>query len=67
MTELNRFIGAPIERLEDLRLLRGRGIFIDDLQREGMLHAVMVRSNVAHGICERSMRPKHCGYPALLQ
>ena len=50
MTELNRFIGAPIERLEDLRLLRGRGIFIDDLQREGMLHAVMVRSNVAHGI-----------------
>jgi carbon-monoxide dehydrogenase large subunit len=45
----NTFIGAPIERVEDLRLLRGKGIFVDDVEREDMLYAVMVRSSVAHG------------------
>jgi hypothetical protein len=25
MTAVNRYIGAPIERVEDLRFLRGRG------------------------------------------
>jgi carbon-monoxide dehydrogenase large subunit len=42
-------VGAPVERIEDLRLLRGRGRFVDDLVREGMLHAVILRSSVAHG------------------
>jgi aerobic carbon-monoxide dehydrogenase large subunit len=45
----NVFIGSAIERLEDLRLLRGRGEFVDDLARENLLHAVMLRSAVAHG------------------
>src|SRR5262245_29136097 len=43
------FIGAAIERLEDWRLLRGRGQFVDDLAREDLLHAVILRSSVAHG------------------
>lgn len=42
-------IGAPVERFEDLRLLRGRGKYVADLQREGMLHAAIARSPVAHG------------------
>src|ERR1044071_3813727 len=42
-------IGAPVERVEDLRLLRGRGRYVDDLARPGMLHAVVLRSSVAHG------------------
>jgi carbon-monoxide dehydrogenase large subunit len=42
-------IGQPVERIEDLRLLRGRGQFVDDLHRDGMLHAAMLRSSVAHG------------------
>ncbi len=43
------FVGKPIERLEDLRLLRGRGQYVDDLHREGMLHAAILRSSVPHG------------------
>ncbi len=43
-------VGKPVERIEDLRLLRGRGQFVDDLHREGMLHAAFLRSSVAHGI-----------------
>jgi len=44
-----RFVGTPVERIEDLRLLRGRGQYVDDLHREGMLHAAVLRSSVAHG------------------
>ncbi|MBI2317167.1 MAG: xanthine dehydrogenase family protein molybdopterin-binding subunit, partial [Betaproteobacteria bacterium] len=42
-------VGAPVERVEDLRLLRGRGKYVDDLHCEGMLHAAILRSPVAHG------------------
>src|SRR5262250_1765888 len=45
----NAFIGSAIERIEDFRLLRGRGQFVDDLARENLLHAVILRSSVAHG------------------
>jgi carbon-monoxide dehydrogenase large subunit len=46
-------IGEPIHRAEDLRFLKGAGRFIDDLSREGMLHAVLLRSPVAHGRIRR--------------
>jgi carbon-monoxide dehydrogenase large subunit len=45
----NAFVGSPVERIEDLRLLRGRGQYVDDLTRAGLLHAVILRSQVAHG------------------
>jgi len=45
----NIFVGNPVERIEDLRFLRGRGQYVDDLTREGLLHAVILRSSVAHG------------------
>ncbi|HEY7299436.1 MAG TPA: xanthine dehydrogenase family protein molybdopterin-binding subunit [Xanthobacteraceae bacterium] len=49
MRSVNTFIGSPIERVEDLRFLRGRGQYVDDLDREGQWHAAIVRSPVAHG------------------
>ncbi len=45
----NAFIGSPIERLEDLRFLTGRGQYVDDLTLDGVLHAAILRSSVAHG------------------
>jgi carbon-monoxide dehydrogenase large subunit len=45
----NSLIGSPVERLEDLRFLRGRGQYVDDLAPAGLLHAVILRSPVAHG------------------
>src|ERR1700755_2009166 len=45
----NAFVGSPVERLEDLRFLRGRGQFVDDLAPDNLLHAVILRSAVAHG------------------
>jgi carbon-monoxide dehydrogenase large subunit len=45
----NALVGSPIERIEDFRFLTGRGQYVDDLAFEEMLHAVVVRSPVAHG------------------
>ncbi len=42
------FVGRSILRREDQRLLTGRGQFIADLALPHMLHAVFVRSPVAH-------------------
>ena len=49
MRTVNSFIGQSIERLEDLRLVRGRGQFVDDLARKDMLYAAILRSSVGHG------------------
>ncbi|HUK08630.1 MAG TPA: xanthine dehydrogenase family protein molybdopterin-binding subunit [Stellaceae bacterium] len=43
-----RFVGRSLLRREDPRLLTGKGQFIADLVFPGMLHAVLVRSQVAH-------------------
>ena len=45
----NTFIGSPVERREDLRFVRGRGQYVDDLEPDGLLYAVILRSAVAHG------------------
>jgi hypothetical protein len=54
---VNRYIGAPIERVEDLRFLRGPGEYVADLARQRMLHAAILRSPVAHARI-RALDPK---------
>ena len=49
---MKNFIGHPILRVEDERLLTGAGQFTDDLQFEGQLHALFVRSPYAHARIE---------------
>jgi aerobic carbon-monoxide dehydrogenase large subunit len=46
----NTWIGSAILRREDWRFLRGAGIYVDDLERPGLLHAAIVRSPLAHGV-----------------
>ena len=43
------FVGRSLLRREDDRLLTGKGQFVADLVLPHMLHAVFVRSQVAHG------------------
>src|SRR5215831_8170531 len=49
----NSFVGSPIERIEDLRFLRGKGQYVDDVSPAGLLHVVIVRSAFAHGRLRR--------------
>jgi aerobic carbon-monoxide dehydrogenase large subunit len=41
-------IGGRIRRIEDPRLLRGKGSYVDDISLPGMLHAALVRSPYGH-------------------
>ncbi len=43
-----RFIGKPMARKEDARLVTGKGRFTDDFSLDGEAHAVMVRSPYPH-------------------
>jgi carbon-monoxide dehydrogenase large subunit len=43
-----RFIGKPMPRKEDERLITGRGRFTDDFNLDGQTYAVMVRSPHPH-------------------
>ncbi|MGB6938902.1 MAG: xanthine dehydrogenase family protein molybdopterin-binding subunit [Xanthobacteraceae bacterium] len=45
----NTLVGQAIERTEDLRFLTGQGMFADDYEPAGILHAAILRSSVAHG------------------
>ncbi len=48
-----RYAGTRVPRVEDTRLLTGRGTFVDDVTRPGMLHACFVRSPFAHARINR--------------
>src|SRR5262245_57481225 len=53
MKPINTYIGSPVERVEDLRFLRGQGTYVDDFERAGQWHAAFLRSPVAHGHIRR--------------
>jgi len=44
----SQWIGRPLRRLEDQRLLTGQGRFTDDVRPEGALHVAFLRSPHAH-------------------
>ncbi len=45
-----RHVGRRIPRREDGRFLRGQGRYVADIDLPGLLHAAIVRSQVAHGL-----------------
>jgi aerobic carbon-monoxide dehydrogenase large subunit len=42
------YVGKPVKRVEDPRLITGEAKYIDDIQLPGMLHAAVLRSPHAH-------------------
>jgi aerobic carbon-monoxide dehydrogenase large subunit len=43
-----RYVGSRVPRVEDMRILTGRGRYVDDLHLPGMAHAAFVRSPFPH-------------------
>src|SRR6201997_272527 len=43
-----KWVGQPIRRKEENRLVSGKGIFVDDEKMPGMLHIRFIRSSYAH-------------------
>jgi carbon-monoxide dehydrogenase large subunit len=48
-TPAARFIGQSVQRVEDDRVLTGRGRYVQDIELRGLAHAVFVRSPLASG------------------
>ncbi len=48
MPPAGRYVGRPLRRREDERLVRGAGRFVADLLRPGTLHLAVLRSPHAH-------------------
>lgn len=46
-------IGAALPRLEDVRMVTGRGLYADDVSLPGQAHAFVLRSDVAHAHIQR--------------
>jgi carbon-monoxide dehydrogenase large subunit len=59
-------IGAPVLRREDLRLVRGRGRYSDDVNLENQCYAVMVRSPHAHADIRQIDRSAALAMPGVL-
>ena len=43
-----KYVGKPLRRREDPKLMTGEGNFIDDVRLPGLAHAAILRSPVAH-------------------
>ncbi|HWO73437.1 MAG TPA: xanthine dehydrogenase family protein molybdopterin-binding subunit, partial [Dehalococcoidia bacterium] len=46
--QLPKFVGEPVRRREDPRLITGKATYVDDVKLPGMLHMAIVRSTHAH-------------------
>src|SRR6476620_6213180 len=69
MTDQNprfRFIGQPMPRNEDARLVTGRGHFSDDFSFPGQTYAAIVRSPHAHARLVRINKDAASGMPGVL-
>ncbi|WP_221289435.1 xanthine dehydrogenase family protein molybdopterin-binding subunit [Stygiolobus caldivivus] len=42
------YVGKPIKRVEDLRLITGKGVYVDDIELPGMYYVAFLRSTVSH-------------------
>lgn len=49
----SRYVGQPLKRREDYRLLTGKGRYVDDIKLPGMLYMAVLRSSHAHADIRR--------------
>jgi 2-furoyl-CoA dehydrogenase large subunit len=50
---VRRWVGKPIKTKEDIRFIRGKGLYTDDVQLKGMLYAAVLRSPHAHATIKK--------------
>src|SRR5580704_18484124 len=61
-----KWVGQPIRRVEEDRLVRGKGIFVDDQKLTGMLHIKFVRSSYGHARITRVDVTKAAAFPGVV-
>ncbi|GAC1511274.1 MAG: molybdopterin-dependent oxidoreductase [Candidatus Dormibacteraceae bacterium] len=63
---VNRGLGGAVKRREDPRLITGAGRYTDDMRPDGCLHAVFVRSTMAHARLAGIDRSGAVGMPGVV-
>lgn len=61
-----KYIGKSMKRVEDPRILTGRGIYADDINLPDMAHVAIVRSSHAHAHIKRIDTSKAEKLPGVL-
>ena len=61
-----KWVGRPIPRREETRLVQGKGIYVDDEKLEGMAYLRVIRSPHAHARIERVDVAKAAEAPGVL-
>src|SRR5882724_4031068 len=61
-----KWVGQPIRRKEEDRLVRGKGIFVDDQKLMGMLHIRFVRASYGHAKIARIDVSKAAALPGVV-
>lgn len=64
--DTNKWVGRRVRRKEDPRLLTGRGRFVADMERPGMVEVAFVRSHLAHGSIEQIHTDEARDHPKVL-
>ena len=59
-------LGTEVRRVEDLELLLGQGTFVDNLENEGVAHAIFVRSPFGHARITGIDTSEAAGAPGVL-
>src|ERR1700739_1073885 len=59
-------IAQPVRREEDLRLLRGRGLYVDDIRDPNEARGYMLRSPHAHARISKIDTPRALSAPGVL-
>ena len=64
--EKGTWVGQPLRRREEGRLVRGQGLFVEDYKLQGMLYLQFVRSPYAHARIDRVDVSKALAAPGVL-
>jgi CO/xanthine dehydrogenase Mo-binding subunit len=46
--KVEKWVGKPLKRVEDLRLIKGKGTFVEDIKLPNQTYAAILRSSYAH-------------------
>ncbi|MEM2095405.1 MAG: xanthine dehydrogenase family protein molybdopterin-binding subunit [Candidatus Caldarchaeum sp.] len=61
------WVGRPLKRYEDKRLISGKGTFTEDINLPGMVHAAILRSPYAHAYIKKIDTSKAESMPGVLK
>ncbi|MEM4417826.1 MAG: molybdopterin cofactor-binding domain-containing protein, partial [Nitrososphaerota archaeon] len=67
LEKVEKWVGKGIKRYEDVRLIKGKGTFVEDIKLPNMAYAALLRSPYAHAIIRNIDISKAQTHPGVLK